>query len=280
MQSSKRTFLQVCAVVFACALLSGTASFGAAAAEKTSTLDLGNGVTLALAAISAGKFLKGSPREENGHANDEADRFAEKPAQQEVTIRRPFSLGITEVTQAQYEQVIGKNPSLVKGAQLPVDSVSWDEAMQFCQTLSAKTGRIVRLPTEAEWEYACRAGGTSRFYYGDDPEHTQLGDYAWYAANSGGKTQPVARKKPNAWGLYDMAGNVWEWCSDFYGGPYDQKPVTDPAGPAIAPDGRLRILRGGCWETGPLSCRSANRGGLSAGRAASRCGFRVAVESP
>jgi len=154
----------------------------------------------------------------------------------EVTLTKPFKMGVHEVTQAQYEQVMGSNPSKFEGADNPVENVSWLEALEFCRKLSAlpaekAAGNVYRLPTEAEWEYACRAGTTTQFSFGDDD--SDLGDYAWYADNSDDKTHPVGSKQPNAWGLYDMHGNVWEWCLDWHG-DYPSGAVTDPTGPSEA----------------------------------------------
>jgi formylglycine-generating enzyme required for sulfatase activity len=203
--------------------------------EKTINLDLGGGVTLPLTLVPAGKFVMGSPDSEKGRDKNEGP-------QHEVTISRPFYMSVTEVTQAQYEAVMGKNPSRFKGPTNPVDSVSWDDAVLFCVKLSEKTGKAFRLPTEAEWEYACRAGSTTRFSFGDSD--SVFGDYAWFGSNSGGKTNPVGRKKPNAWGLYDMHGNVYEWCADWYGS-YSSGASTDPQG---AGSGGNRVVRGGAWD--------------------------------
>ncbi|MFA6286205.1 MAG: formylglycine-generating enzyme family protein [Opitutaceae bacterium] len=243
---------------------------------RAADLDLGGGVQLKLAPVPAGKFLMGSPKGDAGAAYNESDRLKQKDYyQHEVTLTRDFLIGATEVTQAQYRLITGLNPSVFKGDTLPVDNISWNDAVKFCELISAKTGKTVRLPTEAEWEYACRAGTITRYYFGDDPDHTTLADHAWYESNSTRETHPVGQKKPNAWGLHDMGGNVWEWCSDVFKGPYKDKTVTDPKGP---PTGEIKVLRGGCWETGPLSCRSANRGGIIASRATSRFGFRIIVE--
>jgi len=178
-----------------------------------------------------------------------------------VTISKAFYMGVFEVTQAQYQAVIASNPSNLKGASNPVEQVCWDDAVAFCKKLSAKTGKTVRLPTEAQWEYACRAGSKTRFGYGDDDE--KLGDYAWYNKNSGGKTHPVGQKKPNAFGLYDMNGNVWEWCSDWYADSYANLHAgkagannRDPVGPD---SGIARVLRGGSWDNLPWYCRAACR---------------------
>ena len=154
-----------------------------------------------------------------------------------------------EVTQEQYERVMGKNPSRFKGPQLPVERVSWKAAVSFCTKLSAfpeeqAAGRTYRLPTEAEWEYACRAGSTTDFCFGD--AEWGLDDYAWYEDNSDHRTHPVGQKRPNAWGLYDMHGNVWEWCADWHDEAYyEASPVDDPQGPATGVD---RVGRGGSWS--------------------------------
>ena len=176
----------------------------------------------------------------------------------EVTLTKPFKMGVHEVTQAQYEQVMGVNPSRFKGGNKPVEMVSWDNAVEFCRRLSElpaekAAGNVYRLPTEAEWEYACRAETTTMYSFGDD--ESDLGDYAWYGDNSGDKTHPVGGKKPNAWGLYDMHGNVWEWCQDWYG-YYPSGSVTDPSG---ATSGSSRVFRGGGWFGTAVYCRSAIR---------------------
>jgi formylglycine-generating enzyme required for sulfatase activity len=177
-----------------------------------------------------------------------------------VTLSQSFQMGVYEVTQAQYEQVMGNNPSHFKGGNNPVEQVSWDDAVEFCQKLSAlpeekAAGRVYRLPTEAEWEYACRAGTTTAYSFGDD--ETQLSDYAWYDENSGDTPHAVGGKKANAWGLYDIHGNVWEWCSDWYDGDYyKSSPVSDPQGPS---EGSSRVPRGGSWPYSARFCRSAYR---------------------
>ena len=197
--------------------------------------------------------------------NDRKACDDEKP-QHKVEIGSPFYLGVTPVTQAQFEAVMGKNPSHFQGLpENPVESVSWFEALKFCNKLSRKNGlspyyvirgskpiEVVggegyRLPTEAEWEYACRAGTESRYGFGDDVK--QLGSYAWYSSNSEGRTWPVGRKRPNAFGLYDMHGNVWEWCWDGYEeGYYRHSPDVDPLGDEEAD---YRVTRGGSWNDVP-----------------------------
>jgi formylglycine-generating enzyme required for sulfatase activity len=175
-----------------------------------------------------------------------------------VTLTKPFELGVYEVTQEQYEQVMGSKPSKFKGPQNPVEQVSWTDAVEFCRMLSElpaekKAGYVYRLPTEAEWEYACRAGTTTKYSFGDS--ESELGDYAWYDENSRKTTHPVGGKKPNPWGLYDMYGNVYEWCQDWYG-DYPSGSTTDPTGAA---SGSFRVLRGGCWNFFSDYCHSAFR---------------------
>jgi formylglycine-generating enzyme required for sulfatase activity len=170
-----------------------------------------------------------------------------------------------EVTQQQYEKVMGTNPSTTKGPQNPVEKVSWNDAVEFCRKLSAlpaekSAGYVYRLPTEAEWEYACRAGTQTAYSFGDS--ESELGDYAWYDKNAGGTTHPVGSKKPNAWGLYDMHGNVFEWCQDWYGS-YPSGSVTDPTGES---SGSHRVVRGGAGTASPSAVRrSASGAGLATG---------------
>ena len=175
-----------------------------------------------------------------------------------VTLTKPFHLGQHEVTQEQYEKVMGATPSTFKGLQNPVEQVSWDDAVEFCRKLSElpeekSGGYVYRLPTEVEWEYACRAGTTTAYSFGDSA--SELVDYAWYDENSGSTTHPVGGKKPNGWGLCDMHGNVWEWCQDWYD-DYPSGSVTDPTGAA---SGSGRVIRGGGWGSISDYCRSAYR---------------------
>jgi formylglycine-generating enzyme required for sulfatase activity len=182
-------------------------------------------------------------------------------------------MGIYEVTQEQYEAVMGKNPSHFKGAPNPVETVSWEEAKEFCEALSKKTGRNVRLPTEAEWEYACRAGSRTRFAFGEDDG--KCGNYAWYTKNSDDKAHSVGQKKANDWGLYDMHGNVWEWCSDWYAESYANAKHSDPQGPESGSD---RVLRGGSFNCQTQLCRSAMRFWFAPNTRFKDVGFRVAVD--
>jgi len=218
----------------------------AAAAQQLSlpvekSVDLGDGVSLDLVLIPAGRFRMGSPPEEKDRSKDEMQHW--------VTITRPFYLGKCEVTQEQWQKVAGSNPSWFKSTVNPVERVSWDDCQEFLKKLNylGKTKGQFRLPTEAEWEWACRAGTRGRFCFGDADE--TLVDYAWYEANSENTSHSVGAKKPNAWSLFDMHGNVWEWCEDWHEqGYYAQSPKCDPPGPAT---GSLRVVRGGCWGNRP-----------------------------
>lgn len=189
----------------------------------------------------------------------------------------PFSIGKYEVTQEQWLAVMGNNDSYFKGdSNLPKDRISWEDAVKFCKQLSAKTDYTFRLPTEAEWEYACRAGTNTRYSFGDDEK--QLGQFAWYSDNSGGKTQPVGGKKANAFGLYDMHGNVSEWCSDWYDENYyaelsKQGMAVNPQGPA---KGYSRVMRGGSWRTS-LDHSSGNRGQVAPHVITFEFGFRIVL---
>ena len=206
------------------------------------TEDIPGGVKLEMVAIPGGSFMMGS------------DKFDDEKPIHKVAVK-PFHMGKYEVTQAQWKAVMGNNPSKFKGDDLPVETVSWNDAQEFCKKLSRMTGKKYRLPTEAEWEYACRAGSTGKYCFGDD--ESLLKDYAWYSKNSDGRTHPVGQKKPNAWGLYDMHGNVWEWCED----GYDEKPG----------------LRGGSWDYDGGFCRSAYRDPYEPGFRDIAFGFRVVV---
>ena len=199
----------------------------------------------------AGTFTMGSPETEEGRDTGET--------QHQVTLTKGFWMLETEVTQKQWETVMGDNPSEFKGDDLPVENVSWDDCQEFCK----KTGFL--LPTAAQWEYACRAGTTGA-YAGN------LEEMAWNVSNfSGMTTHPVGIKKPNAWGLYDMHGNVWEWCQDRYG-DYPLGSVTDPTGPSNGSD---RVLRGGCFINSAQDCRSANYSSLGPDIPSPSVGFRI-----
>jgi formylglycine-generating enzyme required for sulfatase activity len=224
-----------------------------------------NNIDMSFVLIPKGGFTIGSPTGEPGRSDNER--------QHPVTISKPFYLQTTEVTQEQWERVMGGNPSSFKdcGDDCPVETVSWGAAQEFIEKLNkTESGAKYRLPTEAEWEYACRAGSKGGFCFGD--EETKLGEYAWYKGNSGGKTHPVRKKKPNTWGLYDIHGNVWEWCQDWYG-YYPTRHLVDPTGPE---SGESNVLRGGSWYNDAGHVRSAVRVGRWRGFRDHGLGFRVA----
>jgi formylglycine-generating enzyme required for sulfatase activity len=230
--------------------------------------------------IPPGTFMMGSP-------TNEVDRSENEGPQTAVTISHVYWMGKYEVTQGEYLAVMGSNPSWLNGVRTnvwdpgcecytnkdygtdltrPVESVTWTDATNYCWALTQRerlggrmgTNSVYRLPTEAEWEYACRGWTSTRFSYGDDPGYTNLTDYAWYWDNSGDMTHPVGQKLPNPWGLYDMHGSVWEWCQDWLG-EYPGGIALDPQGPA---SGWQRVVRGGGWRFGgnfAWRCRSANR---------------------
>jgi formylglycine-generating enzyme required for sulfatase activity len=230
-------------------------------------LALARDVRMKLVLVPAGTFVMGSPASEESRDEDESP-------QHQVRISRPFFVSVTEVTQAQYQVVMRDNPSDFKDPNRPVEKVRWDDAVEFCKRLSQALRRPVRLPTEAEWEYTCRAGTRTPFFFGDD--EGQLRDYAWYMANSGQKTQPAGGKKPNPWGLYDTYGNVWEWCLDYHDGKYHASAKrVNPTGP---PAGSSRVLRGGAWDQPPGNCRSACRVPcIPGGSDIPNVGFRVVI---
>jgi formylglycine-generating enzyme required for sulfatase activity len=210
----------------------------------------------------------GSSKSEVGRKSDESPRHS-------VMISKAFYMGVTEVTQTQYERVMGKNPSKFKGPQKPVECVSWHDATAFCTALSKKTGRAVRLPTEAEWEYACRSGTTTRFGFGDHDK--DLSAYGWSKVDRGAETSLVGQKKPNQWGLYDMHGNVWEWCRDWYDAKFYARRRN--VNPENTTEAKYRVLRGGSRISTPVSCRSASRNKYFSSSRNNNLGFRVVITS-
>lgn len=237
------------------------------APPATITVDLGalpsGAKPLEMVWIPPGSFWMGSPESETGRNADET--------QHTVNLTRGFYIAKYELTQAQWSAVMNTNPSSFQGNNRPVEKVSWIEARDFINALNAKKIGAFRLPTEAEWEYACRAGTTARYYWGNDPLYKLLSDYMWYDINSDLSTHDVGGKIPNAWGLYDMLGNVFEWCSDYYG-PYSPNTQLDPTGPD---SGTERVRRGGSWYTQADSCRLATRGQLSNVMRSKYLGFRL-----
>lgn len=299
-------FQSICKGVIAVSLWLGV---GASISSAQPPKEITNSIGMKLVLIPKGQFMMGSPESEKGRNENET--------QHEVTISKDYYLGVHEVTQAQYEKVMGAKPSYFQGDKIkgsssnhPVEQVSWEGAVEFCKKLSdlpeeKAAGRVYRLPTESEWEYACRAGSKTAYSFGDN--RRDLGNYAWFVNNSGIKeldsdalwatlqdnrqeykkiqeyedtimsagcaTRPVGEKKANAWGLCDMHGNVWEWCSDWYG-EYPKGAVSDPVGPR---EGSFRMYRGGSWFNEAVNCRSAIRYGNGRVPPHKFCGFRVAL---
>jgi len=225
-------------------------------------LSLGGGVEMELVRIRAGTFMMGSPANETGRGDDEILAQA--------SIARDFYIGETELTQAQWKAVIGATPwatqnYVQEGDRYPASCVSWHKAQIFTKKLSEISGRVVRLPTTAEWEYACRAGTTTAYSFGNT-DHG-MGDYAWYGGFRGDGNitddkfaHAVKSKKPNQWGLYDMHGNVWEWCENRH------------------ESNASRVVRGGAWNDSPADCRSAYRGWVPSTEGYGHGGFRVVVD--
>jgi formylglycine-generating enzyme required for sulfatase activity len=218
-------------------------------------------IELEMIILPAGNFTMGS---------DERD--TEQPKHQ-VTIKQ-FAIGKYPITQEQYKAVIGNNPSYFKGnPKNPVEMIKWQNAQRFCRKLSEKTGKKYRLPSEAEWEYSCRAGTQTCYYFGNDEK--QLGEYAWYMDNSGHTTRPVGQKKPNNWGLYDMSGNVWEWCEDGSHENYKNAPKDGTAWNDSHSQSDFRVMRGGSGMDSMWYCRSACRSTFPLDHLGPRRGFRV-----
>jgi formylglycine-generating enzyme required for sulfatase activity len=230
-----------------------------------------NSVGMSFVLVCPGGFMMGSPEDEKGRHEDEYQHM--------VTLTRPYYCQTTEVTQRQWLEVTGNNPSHFQncGLDCPVEFVSWNDCQEFIRLLNRREGcDTYRLPTEAEWEYACRAGSQAAFASGSITEtgcgHApNLDAIGWYCGNSDRTPHPVAQKSPNALGLYDMHGNMWEWCEDWYG-PYPRDHVTDPTGP---PSGSGRVLRGGGWHEDAGDCRSAIRVGRFPDGKAGTLGFRL-----
>lgn len=261
-----------------------TLSYGQGAPKKGEdwVVKLPSGVTFEMVYIAPGTFMMGSPTDEAGREDSEK--------QHEVTLTRDYYLGKYIVTQELWEAVTGANPSKWKGTNLPVERVSWADAMAFCKKLTEMertAGRLPErwkytLPTEAQWEFACRADTATALNNGKNldctdkdcrGESSNLAEVAWYDKNSDRKTHPVGLKKPNNYGLYDMHGNVWEWCFDWYA-DYPDDPVIDPLGPD---KGTAHVRRGGSWGYYAKGCRSAARASYSPNYRLESLGFRLAL---
>ncbi len=228
-----------------------------------------NSIGMKLVLILPGSFTMGSPIEEVGRQDE---------TQHLVTISNWYYLGVYEVTQGEYEKITGESPSGFKGAKKPVEKVNWDNAVSFCKKLSEipeekEAGRTYRLPTEAEWEYACRAGSKTAYSFGDSDK--LLEECALFGEGREGP-EAVGQRKPNRWGLYDMHGNVWEWCQDWFIS-YPSNDAADPKGPWV---GELRVSRGGSWKSDAASCRSAARRSYNPRFSFLNGGFRVAMSLP
>ena len=242
--------------------------------------DLGHGIFLEMLEIPGGAFLMGSPETESERKN------AEGP--QHIVILQPFLMGKFLVTQVQYQIIMGENPSRFKGVNKPVECVSWDNAVEFCAKISQRTGKTYRLPSEAEWEYACRAGTTTPFYFGDTIT-TDLanynGNYTYGSAPKGQsrkQTTDVDYFPANAFGLYDMHGNVWEWCEDTWHSNYEGAPTKGQPWIDNVNDNyyQYRLLRGGSWFYGSRYCRCASRFRFGPGDTSFNIGFRVVLAPP
>ena len=264
MHETARTLAAIAGLLAACLLVWATPAPRAGDAAE-------NAIGIQLVRVPAGQFQIGSPPDEKGRHYDEEQRA--------VQVTKAFYMAATEVTQAQWQALMGFNPARQQGDDLPVCRVSWKQAVAFCEKLSRSEGErlgkraVYRLPTEAEWEYACRAGEKGAYSGG------ALDDVAWHLDNSGEAPHPVARKKPNAWGLYDMHGNAMEWCTDWYSPSRPEGPATDPQGPsesAVSP--RARVARGGSWRHFPRACRAAARASAPPTYQYDYLGFRVLLE--
>ena len=223
-----------------------------------------NGVSFEMVRVEGGTFHMGATSEQEGEAYSD-----EKPVHS-VTLSS-YYIGKTEVTQALWQAVMGSNPSYFKGSALPVESVSWDDCQEFIQKLNRLTGRNFRLTSEAEWEFACRGGNNSRGYKYSGSDN--LGSVAWYDDNSGGQTHPVGTKAPNVLGIYDMSGNVREWCNDWYA-LYTANSLNNPVG---SQEGTFCVHRGGCWGDVAWRCRSTDRGYGSLSLRDCHLGLRLAL---
>ena len=243
--------------------------------NKNFTLFLSDVASLNMIWVEPGSFGMGSPENEIGRSNDEKLH--------QVILTKGYWLGMSEVTQGQYKTVTGENPSGTQGMELPVEKVTWFEAISFCtkiNELEKIAGRLPEgyeysLPTEAQWEYACRAGTSTPLNSGKELSPNNMDEVGWYQGNSYLQTHPVETKQKNFWGFYDMHGNAWEWCRDWYSSTYYEDAVmVDPKGPET---GARRVLRGGSWSESMEDCRSAVRYYFNPNERANYAGFRLAL---
>lgn len=266
----------VASITHAAEKRNGTCNAISSVPKQIETIKLADNVPLKMVWIPAGTFLMGR------YANEQ-DTYHDEAPQHQVIVSQGFWMGKYAVTKAQWKAVMGTEPWAGKkfvcpDAKSPAVYISWEAAQTFIAKLNATTGKVFRLPTESEWEYACRAGTTTRFYWGDDPECTDIDRYGWWRGNvvisKKQFARPVGHKRPNAWGLFDMSGNVFQWCQDWYG-VYPNGPVTDPTG---AVSGTLRVQRGGSWHRVAGTCRSARRGRETPDTALPESGLRLVME--
>ena len=245
-------------------LASNSISASVTSGSNEISIPVKNGITIDMVKVEAGTFMMGATSEMQNPWK------GEKPVHQ-VTLTKDYYIGKYEVTQDLWRIVMGRDPSCFKGYNLPVEQVSWNDCQEFISRLNGMTGRNFRLPTEAEWEYAARGGKKSHSYQYSGSNN--ISDVAWYDGNSGNKTHPVGTKQANELGLYDMTGNVWEWCQDWYG-PYSSSSLTNPTGAA---SGRGRVFRGGCWYGNARNSRSAYRFYVMSDCRLSYLGLRLAL---
>ncbi len=251
-------------------VLAGSVLIAAEPQAKPDSKSITNTLDMKFVLVSPGTFMMGSPKEEKERKPDEA--------QHKVTLTKGFYMSVYPVTQEQWTAIMGKNPSKFQGDKnLPVEQVNWSECQEFIKKLQEKDKRSYRLPTEAEWEYACRAGTTTPFHFGETISTEQAnynGNYVYGTGKKGlyrEKTVPVGSFPANAWGLHDMHGNVWQWCQDLFAEYPKQDVATDPLGTT----GENRVIRGGSWIDNPLECRSAYRGGCKPTLRHGLIGFRL-----
>lgn len=242
--------------------------------ENEAVLHLNDSTSIPFVLIPAGSFLMGS-------SETEADRQKDEGPVVQVEISESFFLGQYEITQAQWLAVMGSNPSIFKDqtnyGDYPVDMISWNDCQAFIDSLNSFGMGRYRMPTEAEWEYSARAGTNTRFHWGDDEGYKEIYQYAWFNPNSMARSMPVGIKEPNQWNLYDMIGNMWEWCSDWKGAYENADSIAyDPGGPEM---GEEKIFRGGSWFNPPNVCRTANRNAHEPETGYSNIGLRLVLEN-